>query len=567
MEQVHNNTIISSSFSNKFGNHIPIAVAERPNMIPLVLYIFLFLLPILAYLLSYVKLLDKDEQIIINCLTEKMIINGPKVVFLPWTCRSSTKSKAISLSSTEYCIIKNKLKGEQRVEVGPKLVFLQPYDEILNRPMKAYALKANEYIRFLDNVTGKVRVVKGTQGCVVPGPEEIIVDGQKRQAMDLKVFEYIKIHDKQTGTVRMEKGEKLVFLGPFEEFLGAKKSAVEIDDETAVLVRNKRNGQQHLVTEKILFFPSSDEEIMEVRKLIKLADHQACIIRDKNGKDKVLFGSNDDQRSFFLEPYTEIVQLKWSRGRRRERRDLVLSKIDLRPMYMSFEFNCRTSDNVELILEGSFFWEIENLPGMIKFTNDTTGDICNHARSRFIELVSKCTLMEFMQSFNAIAEEVHKKDESSFYSQRGVKIHSLEVTGYRCADRSTADILSEIIQETTNRTNRLQQQESENEVQLKEIRGNIEEEKATSELLVIQTQNSTSRAEMEGLFEAQRARSFLETLSVSFPDELNFKDIIGMWKILRKEDALKTISKGDAKLYFTPQDANISIENHEHTTN
>ena len=26
--------------------------------------------------------------------------------------------------------------------------------------------------------------------------------------------------------------------------------------------------------------------------------------------------------------------------------------------YMSFEFNCRTSDNVEMILEGTFFWEV-----------------------------------------------------------------------------------------------------------------------------------------------------------------------------------------------------------------
>jgi len=43
---------------------------------------------------------------------------------------------------------------------------------------------------------------------------------------------------------------------------------------------------------------------------------------------------------------------------------------------MSFEFNCRTSDNVELVLEGSFFWEIVDLKEMLSFTNDTTGDVC-----------------------------------------------------------------------------------------------------------------------------------------------------------------------------------------------
>jgi len=232
-------------------------------------------------------------------------------------------------------------------------------------------------------------------------------------------------------------------------------------------------------------------------------------------------------------------------------------------MYMSFEFNCRTNDNVELVLEGSFFWEITDLKAMIKFTNDTTGDICNHARSRFIELVSKVTLQEFMTKFNVIAEQVHKNDVTSFYSQRGVKIHSLEVTAYHCAEASTALILEEIIQETTNRMNRLQQQESENEVQLKQIRGDIEEEKARGELIKIQTENSNAESKMEGLAEAERVRSFLSGLGENLP-EMDTNKAISLWRTLRKEDALRAVAKGNTKLYFTPRDANLSIESHEH---
>jgi hypothetical protein len=302
--------------------------------------------------------------------------------------------------------------------------------------------------------------------------------------------------------------------------------------------------------------------VLEVRKLIKLADYEACIVRDKDGRDEFFFGK--EQRSFFLQPYSSLVSLLWSRGRRRELRDLKIQKIDLRPMYMSFEFNCRTNDNVELVLEGSFFWEVVDLKGMLRFTNDTTGDICNHARSRFIELVSKRTLVQFMGEFNDIAEQVHKDDASGFYQQRGVKIHSLEVTGYHCADKRTATVLQDIIQETTNRINRLQQQESENEVQLRQIQGDIEEETARSELLEIQTRNSGARAEMEGQAEAQRVRSFLESLSVAFPN-LEMDKTIGLWQTLRKEDALRTLSTGSAQLYFTPADANISIERHVHT--
>lgn len=232
-------------------------------------------------------------------------------------------------------------------------------------------------------------------------------------------------------------------------------------------------------------------------------------------------------------------------------------------MYMSFEFNCRTNDNVELVLEGSFFWEINDLQSMVKFTNDTTGDICNHARSRFIELVSKVTLQQFMTKFNEIAEAVHKSDKTNFYTQRGVNIHSLEVTAYHCAESSTALILEEIIQETTNRMNRLQQQESENEVQLKQIRGDIEEEKARGELIQIQTENSNAKSKMEGLAEAERVRSFLVGVSEALP-KLDTDKAISLWHTLRKEDALRAVAKGNTKLYFTPKDANLSIESHEH---
>jgi hypothetical protein len=202
---------------------------------------------------------------------------------------------------------------------------------------------------------------------------------------------------------------------------------------------------------------------------------------------------------------------------------------------------------------------------MVKFTNDTTGDICNHARSRFIELVSKVTLQEFMSNFNDIALKVHEGDSTNFYSQRGVKIHSLEVTGYRCASSSTAYILEQIIQETTNRMNRLQQQESENEVQLHQIRGDIDEENARSELITIQTMNSNAKAKMEGMAEAEKVKSFILQLTQAFP-EMDLSQSISLWNTLRKEDALKAVSKGNASLYFTPSDVNLSIENHQHVT-
>lgn len=35
-------------------------------------------------------------------------------------------------------------------------------------------------------------------------------------------------------------------------------------------------------------------------------------------------------------------------------------------------------------------------------------------------------------------------------------------------------------------------------------------------------------------------------------------------KTLAQEDALAAVSKGNARLYFTPNDVNLSIETHDH---
>ena len=59
--------------------------------------------------------------------------------------------------------------------------------------------------------------------------------------------------------------------------------------------------------------------------------------------------------------------------------------------------------------------------------------------------------------------------------------------------------------------NRLQQQGSENEVQLFRIKGDIDEERAMAELLRIQTDNNNMKCKMEGLGEAEKVNSFMSS--------------------------------------------------------
>merc|ERR1712193_39897 len=110
-----------------------------------------------------------------------------------------------------------------------------------------------------------------------------------------------------------------------------------------------------------------------------------------------------------------------------------------------------------------------------------------------------------------------------FYGSRGVKVHSLEVTRYACAEAST----SEILQEITNRMNRLSQAESENEVNLFRMQGQIEQERLNGELLEIQHQHAVAEAKVNGCAEADRVAAFIDGLEKQVPA---LHDRISMWQ-------------------------------------
>jgi hypothetical protein len=198
---------------------------------------------------------------------------------------------------------------------------------------------------------------------------------------------------------------------------------------------------------------------------------------------------------------------------------------------------------------------------MVQKTGEASGDLCNHARSQFIKQVAQVTLQEFMDDLNKISNAVYKED-APFYESRGVKVHSLEVTSYSCAQASTSEVLQQIIAETTNRMNRLSQAESENEVNKKRIEGMTAQEELNGKLLEIQHTHAQEEAKVQGIAEANKVVQFLKTLEDGGVPKLS--DRIDMWKTLRKTDALSAVSQGGASLYYTPNDVNLSIETKTH---
>lgn len=459
-------------------------------------------------IIPWIYFLKEDEQLLVEGLTRRWTVNGPKVFFSRpgWRLR---RRKGTILGPGEYLRIRDTLTGELRNELGPKLYLLTATEEAIET-LSAITLQNNQYIRIVD---------------------------------------------RSNGAIRVERGEGAVYLNPTEQVLEGVREGTNIDEHTAVLLRDTRTGELELISTPQVFFPAPNQEIVEVLELIVLENHQTVVIKDRSGAYIFKRGTDRD-RAFFLEPHSELVQFCWSSGIYKDRRDLFLTHIDGRPRFMWYDFETRTQDNVELIVGITFFWQILEMESLVRTTDDPTGDVCSHARSVIIQSISKVTLEQFLAEFNSIVRQAVLGNEDNFYGERGLRIHGVEVRSIGCKDPNTQQILLEIIQETTNRLNMLQKQEGENEVKLKQMQGEIQAEALKGELIELRRQHAQAEALTAGEAEAIKVKAFFEGLG----DNLDPADKLAIFNTLRKQDALEALSAGNAQLYFTPDDVDLTIE-------
>ena len=522
---------------------------------------------------EYVRLLDATSG-------QQRLIKGPaKVVPEPFESMvdGDEPSKATKLSKRQYVRVTETLTGAQRVVSGPTLFFPDAYETVGDID-EAIELSKLQYVEVTETLTGAQRVVSGP---TLFFPDAYDAVGDVSEAFEVRKHQYLKLLDQTTGALRVERGEKTVFPRAHEAAAeGGVQDAVNVDDETAVLVLDRATGQQRLVEARGLFFPAALETIVEVRTLVRVAPHEVAIVRDNAGAYSFHSGNGTGGgrgTAFFLPPHCELVTMHWSSGTSAEDAEsnvvrnakavkykVPITKVDLRSQYAFFEYKVRTSDNVELLLEGTIFWQVVDVPRMIERTGDPKGDVWYHARSSLIQAVSAVTLEQFMASFNAIVSRAAATD-AAFYEQRGVRLHGLEVVRYECADGKTAGVLQEIIQETTNRINRLQKQKSENEVEAERLSSQIDIERQRTQLIEAQTANQKLQAavagESEGTRLAQSSLAFLELLDGSVPDAATRLQLL---RFFSEQHTLVTqtahLAGGNATLFLTPENFQLRMQ-------
>lgn len=148
-------------------------------------------------------------------------------------------------------------------------------------------------------------------------------------------------------------------------------------------------------------------ELVQEKTVLQIFERMAYI--DPEGHTTFKSGAKESDRNFFLPPFCKWVEQEWSIDKKKEHKQTVRMKVfDVRPQYMQYQFSCRTVDNVELIVDVSFYWSImedAGMQSMIMKTADAPGDICTHARSGIIQCVANKTLLMFIENFNEIVRD------------------------------------------------------------------------------------------------------------------------------------------------------------------
>uniref|UniRef100_A0A6C0C848 Band 7 domain-containing protein n=1 Tax=viral metagenome TaxID=1070528 RepID=A0A6C0C848_9ZZZZ len=492
-----------------------------------------------------------DEYILTKKVTgELKCIDGPTLYCPAPYEEFSNVAKKINLTVMQYIVVTDGTSGRRMIVSGPVMYTPKPLEKISNIEEKII-LNDIDYIYITHTDAGIIDIVEGPT-TFQPGPYDVVSSINKKTV--LKNNEYVKIIDKNSGIIRVVRGPATIILKQYEKLNTEITETHEINDITAAYIFDTSTGNYELITQHGMFIPSATQDVKEIRKKILLEQNEAMVIIDKDGKYIIMKG-NDKTSAFFLPPYCSILEQEWSNDS--EKHSKKISKFDLRPQYMDFEFLIRTKDNVEIFLKLNFYWQIVNVEKMIQSTHNAPRDVCLHAQSEILSEISRVDMKEFMESFN---EVVHKaiSDDDDFYEIRGIKLIRVEITGRRCKDLDTEKNFQEIIQKKTDRIKNLEQQHGQNEVKLAEIQGHIEQERLTGQLVTVKNEYIRRENEKMGEAAGSKISNFIEHLPKNFTD----KEKIAIYYDQQNTERVKDVTHSpNVTMYVTQNDLDIKVVN------
>jgi len=301
--------------------------------------------------------------------------------------------------------------------------------------------------------------------------------------------------------------------------------------------------------------------------------HEAMIVQDPLGNVTIYEGSFATGNSFFLPPYAQVVTMQWSSYSETGNyvSKVPVTRIDMRARKMLFNFDVSTSDSVKLRLQGVIFWQMLDIAKMMKETQDPVGDVWQHCRTSMLQAVSSVKFQIFLESLSNVTERAMEIQQPTanppdmFYVDRGVTVTNLEVTSFECTEEQTQQSLQDQVRETTRRINRLQIQESENEVAKVKQDGDLLLEEERTKLLQQKAANEELQAktagEAAGLLQVSGASVFIKGLEESVPNETARLELYKLREKVkaRNLDTDSIAQLKEATLFMSPDDLNMRI--------
>mmetsp|Transcript_87103 Transcript_87103/g.219309 ORF Transcript_87103/g.219309 Transcript_87103/m.219309 type:complete len:515 (+) Transcript_87103:68-1612(+) len=482
--------------------------------------------------LASLKSLGNDEQLIVHYLDGKVAYNGPSGAKVYSPFREKETRSALKLTSMQYARIRDELNGGVRIVEGAAKVWLGAYEETDGAQTK-FVLKSDQFIRMVDKLSGVERIVTGPTS-VVPGAWEHAPSGVEQAAF--------------------------------------------VNSDTAIILLNKVDGTTRLYKTPGLYFPKEYEEVLDTASLTRVLATETMVVRNAYGNYVVYNGSADGSngKSFFLEPYEEIVEFEWSvfsenvPGELQSIGKEKFTRIDSRTRKSFFQYDMRTKDNVAMRIEGTIFWAVKDVGKLVNKTADPVSDVWYRGRNVLTQAVSQVNLQTFMNSFAHLTKNAYTAQvRDDFYAERGILVVSMEVTKYECIDQETADTLQAIIDQTTDKINALQAQKAENDVKAASLAAEIKLESEKTALIRTQSKNDILMAELEGEAAgtelATSASTFIAGLNESVPDESLRVELYKLHRELELDDLrTKAIASSKATtIFLTPEEISLDLSPHE----
>lgn len=422
------------------------------------------------------------------------------------------------------------------------------------------------------------------------------------------------------------------------ETIGPVQDARIVTAESALLVRAIDTGIVRLVDTPGPFFPGPYDEIdPEPRELIRVAEYETVVLAMEDGSFQFRAGAENgtyrnplaDDRptpgvtttsgtSFFLPPYAHLLTFEWTVGydvedqggtteSSRAGEMKTFSRLDQRMQQLFFQYDdVRTNDNIEFEVEGTIFWEIEDVPKLVTSTNDPTGDIWHRMRSQISQAAGNYNYAGFLTSLRNMTAAVREQElDNPFYSMRGIKVYDFQLIEVELKDEELeANIVDAMALEAIDRINRVNQEISESEVEIVRLQGiynvdaaraqneqSLEQLRAQNALVVeqnqhqlkVEQQRNTILLEQErtGYLDVVHANSMLEATTIGaregaiqgasineYLNSLNTSDLslseaVRLYELrLAYQNANITtsnIAMGAAELYLTSDDANLHL--------